>query len=139
MKSKKEIFADLLFADLFYKGEELGEKMLSHIIKLLDKIVVLKGMHVDALMQHITNHLEEFDDLEHVKMMGGDEEYLNERKALLDEYDEIFEHFILTIEKITKMHWPLKTGEMMFKEIRESPYYSQLTQCANFLSLFLED
>ena len=135
---KEEIYMGLEKGEL-KKGMNLHNKINDHIIKLFHKIAVLEGMHVDTLMQHIANHLEEFDDLEHVKMMGGDEEYLNERKALLDEYDEIFEHFILTIEKITKMHWPLKTGEMMFKEIRESPYYSQLTQCANFLSLFLED
>ena len=119
------------------KGIKLDNKINDHIIKLVHKTKGLEGMHIETVMQHIRNHLDDFDDLEYAKMMGGDLEYLNERKALLDEYDEIFEHFILTIEKITKMHPSLETIGAMFKEIRGSPYYTQLTKCVNFISFNL--
>lgn len=140
MSDYKETF-DIVKEEKLNKGITLDNKINNHIIKLVHKTKGLEGMHIETLMQHIRNHLDDFDNLEYAKMMGGDLEYLNERKALLDEYDEIFEHFILTIEKITKMHRSLETTEAIFKEIRGSPYYTQLSKCLNLLSLFnlLED
>ena len=127
---------DNLEKGMLNKGIELYNKINDHIIGLTHDIVGLKGMSMDNITQRLINHLENFDDLEYVKMLGGNEEYLIERKALIAEYPAMLDLVSATVEKIMKSVPSVHT-EPMLNEIREHPYYRQLRQYVAIIDLFL--
>lgn len=127
---------------IFTKGIALHKKIINHITTLVDKIVGLQGMPENILRQHVENHLENFDDLGYAKMMGGTEEYCNERKALIAGYKDILAPFIQNTEtmlcgSMDKNSTKLSKAHSLFSKMRnELPYYRQLADCVNLISLF---